>query len=91
MSQICLVSTCTFILVNKRITVLKVETDINNCITASLTGRAAKLMLVYIETINKTDVIGFNRERHVLDITLTDNFQYQSLSIDNENIYIITK
>jgi len=49
--------------------VLKVETDINASIAASLTGQAG---IMYVE-IFKTGVIVF-----IGDVTRTDNFQYQS-------------
>ena len=52
--------------------VLKVETDIITSITASLTGLAVLLVIMYVE-IFKTGVIVF-----IVDVTLTDNFQYQS-------------
>ena len=52
--------------------VLKISTYIITSIAASPTGRAMILVIKYVE-IFKTGVIVF-----VGDITLTDNFQYQS-------------
>ena len=55
--------------------VLKVETDIITSITTSPTGRAVILVIMYVK-IFKTGVIVFNND--VFEVTLTDNFQYQS-------------
>ena len=52
--------------------VLKVETDIIASITGSLTGRTAKLVIMVVE-IFKTNAVVF-----ICDVTLTNDFQYQS-------------
>ena len=57
---------------------MKVETNHYSYImTASLIGRALILVKMSVETF-KTRVHFFYRQNHVFDITMTDNFQYQS-------------
>ena len=59
--------------------VLKVETDIIVSIAACPTERAVILVITYVKTF-KIGVIVFNRRsQNVFDITMTDNFQYQSV------------
>ena len=63
---------------------MKVETDFasTSCIAESLIER---VVIMYVE-IFKHDVIGFFiGSVIVFDVTLTDNFQYQSQFVDIEN------
>ena len=57
---------------------MKVETDIITCITVSLIGR----VIMFVEFF-KTDVVFIGHNG--FDVTLTNNFQYQSQYIDAEN------
>ena len=55
--------------------VLKAETEINASIAASPKGRAAILVLMYVENF-KTDGFFLSVTTIVFDITLTNNCQY---------------
>ena len=58
---------------NRILAVLKVETDIITSIAVSLIGRAAILVIMYVETF-KTNINVFSGS-----VTMTNNFQYQSV------------
>ena len=59
---------------------MKVETNHYSYImTASLIGRALILVNMSVETFKtRVHLFFFYRQHHVFDITMTDNFQYQS-------------
>jgi hypothetical protein len=59
---------------------MKVETDI---IASSLIERAVTLVIMFIDSF-KISVIVFI-SNVIMDITPTNNFQYQSQSVDTEN------
>jgi len=69
--------------------VIKVETDIITSIATSLIGRARQdkilVMYHYVKTF-KNDTIVFIANITVIDVSLTDNFQYQNQSFDTYNI-----
>jgi len=65
--------------------VLKDETDIITSIAENPIGRAKILVIIYVKTFI-TDVTDFIGNVIASDITLTDNFQYQSQFNDIDNI-----
>ena len=67
--------------------VLKVETDIITGIAcaASQIGRAVILVIMYVKNL-KPNIIVFIGKVIMLDVTLTDNFQYHNHFVDTDNI-----
>ena len=63
---------------------MKVETDIasTSCITEILIER---VVIMYVEIFKHDVIVFFIGSVIVFDVTLTDNFQYQSQFIDIEN------
>ena len=60
---------------------MKVETDIIISITTNLIGRAVILVIMYIFFMSKSSkltLLFYWWRQNVLDVTLTNNFQYQS-------------
>jgi hypothetical protein len=67
-----------------RITVvMKVKTDIITSITARLMEWAVIVLTMYVKTF-KTHVIFLSVSHNVFDISLTNNFQHQSQSVDTQ-------
>ena len=67
--------------------VLKVETDIITSIAARPIGRAVILVIMYVETFKtKNIILLLVMSLNVTEVTLTDNFLYQSEFVDTDNI-----